>query len=606
LLILIFTLGFISVSSLNAAGLATKLKGKILLQVEKNGEAWYVSPKNEKRYFMGRPNDAFTLMREQGVGITNSNLYKIPVGIITEGYQDADNDSLPDYLEDALGLNKNSPDTDKDGYNDNIELANGYSPWDSGKQPIDNNFAKAQAGKIFLQVEKNGEAWYINPDDNKRYFLGRPNDAFNIMRNLGLGITDSNLSQIMSSDGAGIEPELGEVDTSFDEEWNVYQNFLSAVKNQNLDKANSLLYSNINNIFIDMDWCLEQASEDECWSMIDEFSGANSKTTKRDFVNVEKDKKQTVISGVPYFDESKDTQLNMESAGKIYFIKDSGKIKILKIYIPEILHIFINPSDTSFTSEQIAEEKNNFNNYKIDSDRDGYVDMLEKCLQPWGEVLSSNYNCTQTNPSKKDTDGDGWWDSVEVEADSDPNNKEDKLNFENEEITNEDTCSSCGEYEIPDCGNGILKYQGMDKCGCPIPPICEEKPIDDEEDDNNSMPASFNSCTKDSDCTVVNLDCCGCNAGGMATVINPYYLDAWNQTVLVGCEGYSCTAVMSQHISCFSEAKCVSGTCTLNPNPGEICASDLYSNCQGVEGDELEQTKDEYGASCQEIIDICE
>ena len=62
LLILIFALGFLSVSSLNAAGLATKLKGKILLQVEKNGEAWYVSPKNEKRYFLGRPADAFSLM----------------------------------------------------------------------------------------------------------------------------------------------------------------------------------------------------------------------------------------------------------------------------------------------------------------------------------------------------------------------------------------------------------------------------------------------------------------------------------------------------------------------------------------------------------------
>ena len=36
----------------------------------------------------------------------------------------------------------------------------------------------------------------FNPVDNKRYFLGRPNDAFAIMRAFGLGITNANLSKI--------------------------------------------------------------------------------------------------------------------------------------------------------------------------------------------------------------------------------------------------------------------------------------------------------------------------------------------------------------------------------------------------------------------------
>jgi uncharacterized protein YoxC len=34
------------------------LRGKILLQVEGNNEAWYVSPKDNKRYFLGRPAEA--------------------------------------------------------------------------------------------------------------------------------------------------------------------------------------------------------------------------------------------------------------------------------------------------------------------------------------------------------------------------------------------------------------------------------------------------------------------------------------------------------------------------------------------------------------------
>src|SRR3989339_60056 len=42
-------------------------------------------------------------------------------------------------------------------------------------------------GYIFLQVEKNGEAWYIYPTNGKSYYLGRPTDAFKIMKELALG-----------------------------------------------------------------------------------------------------------------------------------------------------------------------------------------------------------------------------------------------------------------------------------------------------------------------------------------------------------------------------------------------------------------------------------
>src|SRR3989339_792651 len=52
------------------------------------------------------------------------------------------------------------------------------------------------SGKILLQVEQHGEAWYVNPDDGKRYFLGRPADAFQIMRTMGLGISDDDLYKI--------------------------------------------------------------------------------------------------------------------------------------------------------------------------------------------------------------------------------------------------------------------------------------------------------------------------------------------------------------------------------------------------------------------------
>jgi hypothetical protein len=143
--------------SITNNSLYNNLKGKILLKVEENGEAYYIHPSAKKMYFLSRPIIAFKVMREQGVGITNNDLKKIPVA---DGY-------CPTYLSNCDEPNIHN-------------LA----------------FTNAQKGKIFLQIEKNGEAWYINPENNKRYFLGRPIDAFNIMKNLGLGISNNNFNDL--------------------------------------------------------------------------------------------------------------------------------------------------------------------------------------------------------------------------------------------------------------------------------------------------------------------------------------------------------------------------------------------------------------------------
>ncbi|MFA6551772.1 MAG: hypothetical protein WCV41_04565 [Patescibacteria group bacterium] len=63
-----------------AGAASERLSGKILLDVERNGEGWYVYPENKKRYYLGRPDDAFKIMRELGLGITNADLAKISAG----------------------------------------------------------------------------------------------------------------------------------------------------------------------------------------------------------------------------------------------------------------------------------------------------------------------------------------------------------------------------------------------------------------------------------------------------------------------------------------------------------------------------------------------
>src|SRR3990167_6767013 len=116
----IIIVAFLAIPTAGQVNLAQKLSGRILLQVESKGEAWYINPSNLKKYFLGRPQDAYYIMRQLGIGITNDNLAKIPM----------ENEA-----------------------------------W-TGE-----NFVKRNAGKIFLQVENLGQAWYVNPVNLKRYFL---------------------------------------------------------------------------------------------------------------------------------------------------------------------------------------------------------------------------------------------------------------------------------------------------------------------------------------------------------------------------------------------------------------------------------------------------
>jgi hypothetical protein len=237
-----------------AADLAMSLSGKILLQVEENGEAWYINPADKQRYYMGRPADAFNLMRELGIGISNNDLKKIPIAESNFNSEDYDEDGLSNMIEDSIGTDKFNFDSDFDGYNDKEELINSRNPLGSGLLNYDLNFANKHKGKIFLQIEAHGEAWYVNPDNGKRYFLGRPLDAFNIMRSLGLGITTTNLKTIaLSSKDA--DSEFNELELQIHDlinkeriaerlsalKWNPDIAKVSRIHSQNLAKENETL-----------------------------------------------------------------------------------------------------------------------------------------------------------------------------------------------------------------------------------------------------------------------------------------------------------------------------------------------------------------------------
>lgn len=117
---------------------ASRLRGYILLRVEKNGEAWYVSPSGI-RYYMKDGATAYQMMRSFGLGMTEADYAKLQVG--------------------------NGPFIDK------------------------------LRGKIVLRVQAHGEAYYIHPNGTVHY-LKDGAAAYELMRKLSLGIKDTDLLKI--------------------------------------------------------------------------------------------------------------------------------------------------------------------------------------------------------------------------------------------------------------------------------------------------------------------------------------------------------------------------------------------------------------------------
>ena len=136
------------------AALAKQLAGRILLQVESYGRAWYVDPLSLQRYYLQDGNEAYGLMRSKGLGITDADLSKIPT---------------------------------------------------KANQRGDKKLVNRLKGRILLQVQQHGEAWYLNPTDGLRYYLADGPAAYELMKKFGLGIKNTHLAEISMNDSQVVQ-----------------------------------------------------------------------------------------------------------------------------------------------------------------------------------------------------------------------------------------------------------------------------------------------------------------------------------------------------------------------------------------------------------------
>jgi len=140
--------------------LIKRLAGRILLQVERFGQAWYLDAVSLSRFYLADGPTAYEALRKFGLGIKNVDLNKIPVAL---------DSTLP-------------------------------SNYSTSTMPVSSALVNRLKGRIVIQVENHGEAWYINPTNGQRYYLANGEAAYQIMRYLSLGISNKDIRKITVGD----------------------------------------------------------------------------------------------------------------------------------------------------------------------------------------------------------------------------------------------------------------------------------------------------------------------------------------------------------------------------------------------------------------------
>ncbi len=134
--------------------LATSMKGRILLQVESHGEAWYIRAKDLKRYYMKDGAAAYSIMRFFSQGIADVDLAKIP------------------------------------------HVANTAEMKAASSACATNTLGNRFRGEILLQVQQHGEAWYVDPVKCRAIYMKDGAVAYEVMRFLGFGAFTRDIEKI--------------------------------------------------------------------------------------------------------------------------------------------------------------------------------------------------------------------------------------------------------------------------------------------------------------------------------------------------------------------------------------------------------------------------
>lgn len=189
----------------------------------------------------------------------------------------------------------------------------------------------------------------------------------------------------------GSQPNQVETPTkaaSIDYLWSLFDQLNIALKNGDSAAYNKISYTPVSP---------EMASQFAKFASF--LYGENIKLNKADFVNKWQDDKQAIFTTNPVREDTASSYGFKQS--KISFIKDGDNWKILSIS-PQSIGYSVLKSDGPQGLKDLQVKL-------LDSDKDGLTDNDETC-SGW---QASNPNCIKTDPNKRDTNSNGWWDGIE-------------------------------------------------------------------------------------------------------------------------------------------------------------------------------------------------
>ncbi len=184
--------------------------------------------------------------------------------------------------------------------------------------------------------------------------------------------------------------------SSLDNSWKIFQDFLLKAQARDIEGVKLLTYKQ-------SEACADPEREEECFLRMDGVYELGKDLRKQDFVHIWEDRSQIIIS--TDFIRVEEGGLVGFARGYVYFVRDdfTGSIKVLT-FNPARGWLYT-PKETD--TPEFVEEK--LQAMILDSDEDGLTDQQETCTG----IYFEDPDCTNTEPFKRDTNGDGWWDGVE-------------------------------------------------------------------------------------------------------------------------------------------------------------------------------------------------
>lgn len=173
--------------------------------------------------------------------------------------------------------------------------------------------------------------------------------------------------------------------------WQVFQDYIAAAKAHDLAKVKALSYQTSKD-------CVTLTSA--CKDRLDNAYNFGVAFKLPQFTHIIYDDKQLILYGNYAEDLTGGSPSRVREV--LYFVRDGDNIKFLSLNPFQGSVVLRDEGMATSTIEARLMD------LTIDTDGDTIPDSLENCAD---QITSED--CVKTNPTKKDTNGNGWWDSTE-------------------------------------------------------------------------------------------------------------------------------------------------------------------------------------------------